>query len=301
MNKKITVVVVTFNGAFWIRKNLDSLLNSIYPITILVIDNASTDQTIAIVQEYDKVQLIANKINLGFGKANNQGIDIALKTGADAVFLLNQDAWIFENTISTLVQKLFENLNFGIVSPVHFSADGVTFDSNFATYFAKREAEINLESISIVPFVNAAAWLVSKECFRKVGYFEPYFNHYGEDRNFCDRLHYHQFKIGIVNEAAICHDRIVKLKAHKIQLQSEYLILNQLINCKNHLFLALLNGLKFVFGLPKFHLKSLGFLQSLKLFFNLTTYFYKRLLDIKLIKRIRFNSKMGTNGIDLNY
>lgn len=297
MNKKITVVVVTFNGAIWIRKNLNSLLKSSYPISILVIDNASTDQTVAIVNEYKEVQFIANKSNLGFGKANNLGIDLALKQGADAVFLLNQDTWIFDNTISILADSLFENPDFGIVSPIHFSADGKTFDANFNTYFSKYDTETNSNGIRIIPFVNAAAWLVSRECFEKVGYFEPFFNHYGEDRNFCDRLLYHKFKIGIAKESAICHDRIIKLNPFKIQLQSEYLIVNQLISCNINLVLSFVNGLKFVVGLPKFHLKTLGFLATLQLFSKLGFYYFKMLFKLKLIKKIRFNSKMGTNGI----
>jgi GT2 family glycosyltransferase len=297
LEKKITVVIVTYNGEIWIKKNIDSLLKSNYPIDIIVVDNASTDQSIALLKEYKNIQLIQNNTNLGFGKANNIGINSAIKNGADAVFLLNQDTWIFENTITLLAEKLFENPNLGIVSPMHYSADETILDSSFNTYYNNNETEIDSNSIRIVPFVNAAAWLVSKECLQKVGYFEPVFNHYGEDRNFCDRVHYHKFKIGIVKNAAICHDRIVKLNSNKILLQSQYLVFIQIINCNNSLFTALLLGLKSVFGLPKFHFKSQGLLKSIYLFYKLKLYYFSLLLDIKTIKQIRFNSKKGINGI----
>lgn len=297
MEKKISVVVVTYNGEIWIKKNIDSLLKSNYPIDIIVVDNASTDQSIELLKEYKTIQIIQNNTNLGFGKANNIGIDSAIKNGADAIFLLNQDAWIFENTITNLAEKLFQNPDLGIVSPMHYSADKTILDSSFSTYYNKNETEIDSNSIRIVPFVNAAAWLVSKKCFQKAGYFEPIFNHYGEDRNFCDRVHYHKFKIGIVKNAAICHDRIVKLKSNKILLQSQYLVLIQVINCNNSLFKSLILGLKSVFGLPKFHFKSLGFLKSIYLGYKLKRYYFSLLLDIKTIKVIRFNSKKGINGI----
>ena len=297
MEKKISVVVVTYNGEVWIRKNIDSLLKSNYPIDIIVVDNASTDNSISLLKEYKNIQLVQNKTNLGFGKANNIGIDITLKNGADAVFLLNQDTWIFENTITNLAEKLFENPNLGILSPMHFSADERILDSSFNTYFDRSQTEIDSKSIRIVPFVNAAAWLVSKECFQKTGYFEPVFSHYGEDRNFCDRVNYHGFEIGIVKNAAICHDRIVKLNSSKIVLQSQYLVFIQIINCNNSFFTALLLGLKSVFGLPKFHFKSQGFLKSIYLFYKLNLYYFRLLLDIKTIKQIRFNSKKGINGI----
>lgn len=297
MKKKIAVVIVTFNGEIWIKKNLNSLFNSNYPIEIIIVDNASTDETIPIIKEYNAIELIENKINLGFGKANSIGIDMALKKGADAVFLLNQDTWIFENTISNLAETLFENSNLGILSPLHYSADEITLDKNFNTYYNRFNKEEDFESLRIVPFVNAAAWLVSKECFSKTGYFDPIFNHYGEDRNFCERVKFHGFKIGVAKNAAICHDRLVKLNSNKIQLQSKYLVLNEMINCNNSLFISLLLGLKSVVGLPKFHSSSQAALKTISLFFKLLFYYFNLLLNIKMIIQIRKNSINGTNGV----
>lgn len=297
MKKKIAVVIVTFNGGIWIRKNLNSLLNSNYPIDIIVVDNASTDETITIIKEFKAIELIQNKSNLGFGKANNIGIDLALKKGTDAIFLLNQDTWIYENTISNLAEVLFENSNLGIVSPLHYAADEITFDENFNTYYHRFEKEEDSESLRIVPFVNAAAWLVSKECFTKTGFFDPIFNHYGEDRNFCERVNYHGFKIGVVKNAVIYHDRIVKLNSNKITLQSKYLVLNQMINCNHSLFTSLFLGLKSVFGLPKFHFSKQGALKTHSLFLKLLFYYFNLLLNIKMIIQIRKNSIKGTNGV----
>ncbi len=297
MKKKIAVVIVTFNGEIWLKKNLNSLLNSNYPIDIIIVDNASTDKTISTIKEFSTVELIQSKENLGFGKANTIGIDFALKKGADAVFLLNQDTWIYENTISSLVEALFENPNLGIVSPLHYSADEKTFDENFNTYFNRFKKEEDSESIRIVPFINAAAWLVSKECFTKTGYFDPIFSHYGEDRNFCERVKYHGFKIGVVKNSAICHDRIVKLNPDKIELQSKYLVLNQMINCNNSLFISVFLGLKSVFGLSKFHFSNQDALKTISLFIKLLLYYFNLLLNIGIILKIRKNSIKGINGV----
>lgn len=297
MKKKIAVVIVTFNGEIWIKKNLNSLFKSNYPIDIIIVDNASTDETINIIKEYSAVELIQNKNNLGFGKANNIGIDLALNKGADAIFLLNQDTWIFENTISNLAEVLFENSNLGIVSPLHFSAEESILDENFNTYYNRFNKEEDSELLRIVPFVNAAAWLVSKECLSKTGYFDPIFNHYGEDRNYCERVKYHGFKIGVAKKAAICHDRIVKLNSNKIELQSKYLVLNEMINCNHSLFISLLLGLKSVMGLPKFHSSSQGVLKTISLFFKLLLYYFNLLLNIRMIFKIRVNSIKGINGV----
>jgi GT2 family glycosyltransferase len=297
LKKKIAVVIVTFNGEIWIKKNLNSLFNSNYPIDIIIVDNASTDETINIIKEFSAIELIQNKKNLGFGKANNIGIDLAIKKEADAIFLLNQDTWIYENTITNLVEVLFENPNIGIVSPIHYSADETTLDENFNTYFNRFKKEEDSEFLRIVPFINAAAWLVSKECLLKTGYFEPIFNHYGEDRNFCDRVKYQGFKIGVVKNAAICHDRMVKLNSNKIELQSKYLVLNELINCNNSLFTSLFLGLKSVLGLSKFHFSSQGTIKTISLFFKLLLYYFNLLLNIIILLKIRVNSIKGVNGV----
>lgn len=302
MEKKIAVVIVIYNGETWIKKNINSLLESSYPVTIVVVDNASTDQSVSILKEYKNLQLIESNVNLGFGKANNIGIDWALKNGSDAVFLLNQDTWVYKDSIKNMAEKLFQNPELGIVSPLHLSPDEVTLDGNFNTYYSRYQTEIDSGSIRIVPFVNAAAWLVSKECFEKVGYFEPIFSHYGEDRNFCTRVLYHKFKIGIAKNASICHDRMVKLSSNKILLQSKYLVLNELIDCNNSLFSAILSAFKSVIGLPKFHSKSEGFGKAFALFYKLLFYYLGLLADIQNIKRIRYHSIKGMNGKDIeNY
>ena len=297
MKKKIAVVIVTFNGEIWIKKNLNSLLNSNYPIDIIIVDNASTDETINIIKEFSTIKLIQNETNLGFGKANNIGIDLALKKGTDAIFLLNQDTWIYENTITNLVEALFENTNLGIVSPMHYSADETTLDENFNTYFNRFKKEGDSELIRMVAFINAAAWLVSKDCFLKTGFFDPIFNHYGEDRNFSERVKFHGFKIVVAKNAAICHDRIVKLSSNKIELQSKYLVLNHLINCNYSLITSVFIGLKSVFGLPKFHFYNQGVLKTISLFFKLLMYYFNLLLKIRMLLKIRKNSINGTNGV----
>lgn len=292
---KITVVIVTFNGAFWIEKNINSILKSDYPVEIIVVDNNSDDNTMAILEQFSTIEIIKNNYNVGFGKANNIGIQKAIKNGADAVFLLNQDAWIFENTISNLMKSWNENQNFGILSPLHYSNDEKTLDINFETYYLKKQ---NLDiNISKVPFVNAAAWLVSKQCFEKVGLFEPIFNHYGEDRNFCSRVLFHKFDIGIVENSKIVHDRIIVRNIKKDTLQSRFLILNSVLNINNSVSKSIFIGFKSVFGLPKYFFKFYGLKKSVSLFFNLFFYFILFFFHLGLILKIRKNSKSGTNGI----
>lgn len=123
-SRKVCVVIVSYNFEPWIDKCLPSVLASSIPTTIMVIDNYSSDNTVArIQQDYPQVLLIENKENLGFGKANNVGLTYALKNNYNYAFLLNQDAWIEKQMLEKLIVASEANPNFGIISPVHLSSD----------------------------------------------------------------------------------------------------------------------------------------------------------------------------------
>lgn len=216
--KKVIAIIVTFNASQWIDKCFSSLRESEYPVEIIVIDNNSTDNTLAIIKSnYPEVNIFKNNANLGFAQANNIGIKNALDKGADYVFLLNQDAWIEKNTIKTLIDTFETVPNAGIVSPVHLNGNYTGLDYGFASYmlweFVSDAYYQQLKPFYKVPFVNAAAWMLSTECIRKVGGFDTsLFTHYGEDNNYCQRTLFHKFDILVSTECTICHDRVQRLE-----------------------------------------------------------------------------------------
>jgi GT2 family glycosyltransferase len=244
---------------------------------------------VALLSGYKEVDLIKSPENLGFGKANNIGIKKALEEGADYVFLLNQDAWVFENTIENLVNIMQANKKFGILSPLHFSADEVHLDKNLETYMNRATGED--QGVKIVPFVNAAAWMMSRECIESVGYFESLFGHYGEDRNYCDRVAYHKFLIGIDTHSKIIHDRIITRNFNKDLIQSKYKILTTLLNINNGLGKSYVQGLKEVFGLPKYYNRFYRFNISVRLLIKLLSYYTEMVFSVGKIKTARNNAK----------
>lgn len=290
LQKNVFVILVSYNGEQWLQKNLQALKNSIYPVKTLVVDNNSSDGSTTVIKSFPEVELILSDKNLGFGAANNLAIKKAWSQSADYVFLLNQDAWVFPDTIGNLVKAAEENKDVGILSPMHFSGDGITLDKNFETFWSKKNQALGTK-IDEVPFVNAAAWLLSKKVVEKVGYFEPMFGHYGEDRNYATRAVFHNFKIGIVKNAKICHDRIIKRHFQKDAVQSKYKILTAILNINNSLFISYLNGFKNVFGLPKYFRKHYSFSFVMHLFFNLLWYYLGLVLNFTKIRKKRASYK----------
>ena len=287
-NKKVTIIIVTFNGAFWIEKCLLSLEKSHYPIEIVVVDNLSTDETVLIVKKFTNVTIIQNTENSGFGTANNIGIKLAIENQSDYVFLLNQDTWIFENTISNLLETANKNAQIGILSPLHFAGNKIELDEKFSVYYNKKTISENSEKIIFVPFVNAAAWLISIQCLKRVGFFDPLFSHYGEDNDFCRRVLFHNFKIGIAENAKICHDRIIKRNFKKDLLQAKLQILFFVLNFNKSLFRSYLIALKSVFGSVKYYSKFYNFIEMAEMFIVLVKEYVSLLCSISKMQKARF-------------
>lgn len=214
---KLFAIVVTYNGMQWYDRCFGSLCNSEVPIETVVVDNASTDDTVRYIKtHFPNVNVIENKENLGFGRANNLGIQYALAHDADFFFLLNQDAWIEPDSISQLQSIAQAHPEFGILSPIHLNAeksnierlllrrldDCRTTDPAFFAdlYFGR------LKDIYVTKYVNAAAWLLPRKTIEMVGGFDPVFFHYGEDDNYINRVLYHGLKIGICPMVRVVHD-----------------------------------------------------------------------------------------------
>ena len=212
---RVLAVVVTYNAMRWADRCLGSLLRSSLKPAVLVVDNGSSDGTREHVRSaFPEVRLECRPENPGFGAANNIGLRMALEEGFDFVYLMNQDAWVEEDTLELLAAA--HRPEFGVLSPVQNTAEGAP-DANFQRWCGSslRLAGVQPGKTSMdavpgiveVPFVMAAHWLVSRGALRKVGGFSPAFRQYGEDDNYIDRLHWHGFSCGVVPAASAVHDR----------------------------------------------------------------------------------------------
>jgi len=235
----VDVIIVTYNGMKWIDKCLGSLEGQPLVSRVSVIDNGSSDGTIEYIQsKFTFVNLIINNINHGFGHSNNQGLSISLTGDCRYVFLLNQDAWVEANTIASLIDVYEKNSSIGILSPIHLRGDGLSLDMKFSIFVAQSEnykliSDLFLQREMMDPtyevkFVNAAAWLLKKECIQKVGGFAPVYHHYGEDMDYANRVLFHGYKIAICPSAVIHHDRKNVIEYPEVNQASRYLKLKKI-------------------------------------------------------------------------
>src|SRR6266568_7736750 len=98
----VSVTIVTYNSGRFIKRCLESVLAQRYRLKeIIVIDNASTDGTIDILEQFeDRCQVYYNDDNIGFAAAQNQAIKLS---SGEWVLTLNPDVLLLPNFIQALV------------------------------------------------------------------------------------------------------------------------------------------------------------------------------------------------------
>ncbi len=201
----ISVIIVTYNAMSWTERCLLPLKELPVQHRVYIIDNGSTDGT----QEFIKERCPAFKFyqseqNLGFGKANNIGLKMALEDECTHFLLLNQDAHIKWKDITSLADLHKRNPEYGIISPLQlYDAETVDF-LHLKSLMKQSFSYINdlicankLSDIYDIGYTNAAIWMLSRECLRKVGGFDPLFPHYGEDNDYSMRVNYFGLKVGL--------------------------------------------------------------------------------------------------------
>jgi GT2 family glycosyltransferase len=99
-----SVIIPTWNGAALLREALDSLHEQTErDFEIIVVDNGSTDETIALLEGYPEVRLVRFETNLGFAAAANAGIRTSR---GDVVALLNNDVVAEPGWLAALLDAL---------------------------------------------------------------------------------------------------------------------------------------------------------------------------------------------------
>lgn len=102
-NDLVSVTLVTYNSGRFIKKCLESVLAQKYPYKeVIVVDNASTDGTVDILEQFeDRCQIVYNDENAGFAAAQNQAIHMS---SGEWVLTLNPDVLLLGGFIQALVE-----------------------------------------------------------------------------------------------------------------------------------------------------------------------------------------------------
>ena len=210
---QVAVIIVNFNtGADAIACAASAAADLAFvPHEIIVVDNASADDSVQRLRSAAGIRLIANQTNRGFGAAINQA---AGTTGAALLWLLNPDCRVEPGAFATLLRTLDAHADCAIAAPQLLNADGSVQASargepdawtglfgrhSILTKFfpnagaARRNlpaADLVASEVESAPvdWVMGAAMLVRREPFDRVGGFDERYFLYWEDADLCRRL-----------------------------------------------------------------------------------------------------------------
>lgn len=194
------VVIVTYNAAAYLPRALEALAaQTVPPARTIVVDNASSDRTAALVRErFPAVEVIEAGGNLGFAPANNIGVRAA--ADCEYVALLNPDAFPEPGWLEALLRAAEEHPDcafFGsrlmlACDPERLDGSGDTFHVGglaLRRHHGERLADVPEALVPGETFsACAASALYRREAFLRVGGFDESFGSYGEDTDLAFRL-----------------------------------------------------------------------------------------------------------------
>jgi GT2 family glycosyltransferase len=224
---RVAVLVVSYNTAGALERCLQSLTGGSAPrLAVLVVDNASTDGSAAMVRDqFPAVQLEAASENLGFGRAANLA---AARTDRDFLLVLNPDCIVGPEAVAELAQRLAENPALGYAGPkillgsgrvdhACLRADpdplGAALYLSRVTRFFPGSARVNRYSLRHLDYNQeqdliagtAACLMVRAAAFAQIGGFDEDYFMYGEDLDLCRRLRQAGYAGRYVPSAEVMH------------------------------------------------------------------------------------------------
>lgn len=219
----VSIIIVNYNTLETTSSCIDSIFEKTSGIQfeVILIDNASTDGSREHFSNDKRITYHYSDINLGFGKANNKGLEIA--QGRNILFL-NPDTLLINNAIQILSDHLDRNRETGACGGNLFDYTGTpafSFERIFpsltsefdrclkglitkAIYRRNRKFNYSEQDIGVA-YIIGADLMIKKTILEEVGGFDERFFMYYEEVELCHRIHQKKYRITNVPSARITH------------------------------------------------------------------------------------------------
>ena len=219
----ISIIISVYNEQKTLHQCLDSLLLLEYPkYEIIMVDDASKDNTLEILKQYQrkskKITVVSYPVNKGVPGARNEGIKVAK---GEIVVFTDADATFPPQWPTQLIQPLIENKRIGAtggrdVSPPNQPFIQKCIDYTLTSFIGTaglRGAKVRLAKYS----VTGCNFAVKKEVVEKVGMHNEKIRWRGEEKEWCQRIREAGYGIQFVPESYILHYRRISLKSFWVQ------------------------------------------------------------------------------------
>lgn len=235
LSADITAVVVTYDSASTIDACLSALLAATGVGAIRVVDNASTDGTLAIVQRHatadPRLRFIANPDNPGFAVACNQGAAARFDQGDASPWLafINPDCLVEPDSLSRIQAHAVTAGRYApLLGADLVDDDGVRDpaarrrDPDFSAMLRDRSrAQLGVPvdetcTVQKVDAVSGALMLVSRELFDRVRGFDEGYRLHAEDLDLCRRVREAGGTVAVANDVRVVHVRGVSSRSRPV-------------------------------------------------------------------------------------
>ena len=200
--EKIGIVTVTYNSTAVLSPFLECIWKQSHQNFVLyIIDNASTDSTLQILEKKQdsRLKIIKNKSNFGVAKANNQGIESAITDGCDQVLIINNDVE-FETTLIEKLLQVQAEKSCSLITPKMMYFDNPNHIWYAGSWFIKKKGYLPLhrgmkqldegqyDKIIEVEYAPTCCLLAKKKVFQDIGLMDEKYFVYFDDTDFCYRV-----------------------------------------------------------------------------------------------------------------
>ena len=233
MKKKVTIIVLTWNGLDYTKPFLDSLWkNTEYDnYEVVVVDNKSTDGTVEYLEKLENIHLIKNDENMGFVRGNNVALN-QIKDGD--VVLLNNDMLIEQkNWLERLNEVAYEDEKNGVIGCRLVNEKGQFLHAGTYIYpetfwgqqiggGQKDIGQYGNENREVQGIVFACAY-IKREVLDAIGGLNEAFFSYFEDTDYCLRARKAGYKCICCGDVTLLHYQNISTNINKVSFNDMFL------------------------------------------------------------------------------
>ena len=260
----ISIIIVSYNT----EKLLKRCLESVFPVLksdgyeelseVIVVDNNSSDSSVSMIRsKFTRIKLIENKVNLGFAKANNQGI---MTSKGKYLLLLNSDTELTMGALKIMMTDFINNDHLGVVGPkllyknnryqqsagylpdlpqiinwMLFIDDLPLIGNMLKPYHLNKPGFYNKGLI--VGWVSGACFFIRKDVVENSGMLDEKIFMYGEEVEWCYRIKKKDVQVYLDPNAIVYHNKGGSGSGEYSGIVEEFMTLKY-IYCKHKQYLS---------------------------------------------------------------
>jgi len=187
--KDITIIIVSYKSQKMIIRNLEIIKK----FSTIIINNSRSEKFNTLIDDFKNIKLITPDLNLGYGRANNLGVN---QSKTPYFLIVNPDILLNEKLINTLYSTFLNyNDDIGVVGPALYDSNMKRRTNGSISHVKKIRGSKLSSSINNIPednmccdFLVGCCLFMKRDFFMELGGFDKDFFMYFEDNDLCDRI-----------------------------------------------------------------------------------------------------------------